>query len=63
MSLHCFEKQDFNKFSQEQKSRVKKKVAMVKEYEWHEKNQILLYPRTINILTCKESKLSNLLYH
>ena len=24
MSLHCFEKQDFNKFSQEQKSRVKK---------------------------------------
>ena len=24
MSLHCFEKQDFNRFSQEQKSRVKK---------------------------------------
>ena len=27
------------------------------------KNQISIYPRTMNIFTCKESKFSNLLYH
>ena len=27
------------------------------------KNQILIYPRTMNILSCKESKFSNLSYH
>ena len=27
------------------------------------KNQILIYPRNVTVLSCKESKFSNLLYH
>ena len=51
------------KFSREQKRRVKKFFDCKRICKIQEKNQISIYRATMNILTCKEPKFSNLLYH
>ena len=63
MGLHCFKKHVLSTNFCRDIKEDQINFSIEREYGRHKKKSNFDYPKTMNILTCKESKFSNLSHH
>ena len=56
MGLHCFKKHLNSTNFHGNRNKEQRNFSIVRKYGRNKKKQISIYPRTMNILSCKESK-------